>query len=108
MAARINLAVQNGCDTVDPDNVEGYDNETGFALTYKDQIAHNTMIADLAHEAGLGVGLKNDVPQIKDLIGHFVFAVSEQCFENEICYDLLPFIKENKADQNIEYEGSTR
>jgi hypothetical protein len=108
MAARIKLAVEKNCDAVDPDNVEGYDNESGFPLTAKDQIAYNTMIADLAHQAGLAVGLKNDLLQVKDLVGHFDFAVNEQCFEYETCNDLVPFIKANKAVLNIEYKGSTK
>ena len=33
MAARLDLAAQKGCDGVDPDNVEGYANDSGFALT---------------------------------------------------------------------------
>jgi len=38
--ARLDLAVQKGCDGVDPDNVNGYENETGFPLTPEDQIAY--------------------------------------------------------------------
>ncbi len=107
MEARIDMAVQKKCDGVDPDNVEGYDNESGFPLAYKDQLAYNLMIADLAHKAGMAVGLKNDIPQVKDLISHFDFAVNEQCFENDTCLGLVPFIKQNKPVLNIEYKGST-
>ncbi len=38
MADRLDLAVQRGCDGVDPDNVDGYSNRTGLPLTYQDQI----------------------------------------------------------------------
>jgi len=103
MASRIKLAVEKGCDAVDPDNVEGYDNKTGFSLTYKDQIAYNKMIADLAHTVGLAVGLKNDLDQIPDLIGDFDFAVNEQCFEQHTCDQLTPFVRANKAVFNVEY-----
>ena len=33
MAARIQLAKSKGCDAVDPDNVDGYNNVNGLGLT---------------------------------------------------------------------------
>ena len=33
MSARLDLAVQKNCDGVEPDNVDAYENETGFPLT---------------------------------------------------------------------------
>ena len=103
MAARIDLAKQKGCDALDPDNVEGYDNASGFPLTEADQIAYNKMIAELGHAAGMAVGLKNDVDQVGDLIDDFDFQVNEQCFEYSACNRLAPFIKANKPVFNIEY-----
>lgn len=32
MSARLDLAAEKGCDGVDPDNVDGYDNENGLGL----------------------------------------------------------------------------
>ena len=61
MGARMDLAVSKGCDGVEPDNMDGYSNSTGFPLTAADQITYNTNIANLAHSKGLSVGLKNDV-----------------------------------------------
>ena len=107
MQKRIDLAVQKGCDAVDPDNVEAYDNKSGFPLTAKDQIAYNKMIAELAHAAGLAVSLKNDPDQIPQLLPYFDFAVSEQCFEYQSCDQLEPFIKAGKPVFDIEYKGTT-
>ena len=45
MAARLDLAAQKGCDGVDPDNVEGYANDSGFPLTAQDQAAYNIWLA---------------------------------------------------------------
>lgn len=50
-------------DAVEPDLVEGFSNDTGFPLTASDRLRHNRMIASIAHERGLSVGLKNDLPQ---------------------------------------------
>jgi hypothetical protein len=33
MAARIQVAKDKGCDGVDPDNVNGYDNDNGLGFT---------------------------------------------------------------------------
>ena len=53
MEARLDLAVQKGCDGVEPDNMDGYDNDSGFDLTASDQLDFNRTIANEAHERGL-------------------------------------------------------
>jgi hypothetical protein len=103
MKARIALAAARGCDAVDPDNVDGYRNDTGFPLVYDDQIRFNRALADGAHEAGLAVSLKNDLGQIPDLLSHVDFAVSEECFQYGECEALLPFVAAGKAVFGIEY-----
>jgi hypothetical protein len=107
MAARIAMAQSKGCDALDPDNVDGYTNSTGFSLNANDQAAFNTMLAKRAHAAGMAVGLKNDLDQIPTLLSSFDFAVNEQCFQYSECASLLPFISANKPVFNIEYSLST-
>ncbi len=46
MEARLGLATRKGCDGVDLDNVNGYDNDTGFPLTYDDQITRKDLQSD--------------------------------------------------------------
>lgn len=104
MESRMDIAVQKGCDGVDPDNVDGYTNSSGFPLTYADQLTYNIAVAQAAHERSLAVGLKNDLNQINDLIEYFDFAVNEQCFEYDECSLVTPFIEDGKAVFNIEYE----
>ena len=105
MEGRIKLAAQKGCDAVDPDNVEGYDNASGFPMNEADQIAYNKMLAQLGHNMGMAVGLKNDTGQVDELVNDFDFQVNEECFEQNACKDLLPFIKVNKPVFSIEYKG---
>lgn len=50
---RLDVAVYKGCDGVEPDNVDGYTNNTGFILTAEDQLMYNRFLADEAHERGL-------------------------------------------------------
>jgi hypothetical protein len=106
MEARLDLAVTRGCDGVEPDNVDGYANLTGFGLTGTDQRRYNTWLAERAHERGLSVGLKNDLGQIPGLVGIFDWALNEQCFEFDECEALLPFVAAGKAVFGVEYQGT--
>ena len=103
MRTRMEQAAQKGCDGIDPDNVDGYSNNTGFALSYNDQLAYNVALAEAAHELGLAIGLKNNLDQIKDLVNYFDFAVNEECFQYDECNTLKPFVDAGKAVFGIEY-----
>jgi hypothetical protein len=105
MAARLDLATQTGCDGVDPDNVDGYANESGFPLTAQDQRTYNLWLAEQAHSRGLAAGLKNDIEQIPDLVQVFDWQLNEQCFQYNECNLLLPFIQAGKPVFGIEYRG---
>ncbi|MFH1276077.1 MAG: endo alpha-1,4 polygalactosaminidase [Candidatus Woesearchaeota archaeon] len=104
MEERLDLAVEKGCDGVEPDNVDGYLNENGFDLNYQDQLEYNQWLTTEAHKRGLSIGLKNDLDQIDDLVDYFDFAVNEQCFEYDECEMLVPFIEHGKAVFGVEYE----
>lgn len=104
MIERINLASQKGCDGVDPDNVDGYTNDTGFPLTPEDQLAYNIFLANAAHQNGLAIGLKNDLSQIQQLAPFYDWALNEQCFYYQECALLLPFVNLGKPVFIIEYQ----
>jgi hypothetical protein len=101
--ARLELAKDKGCDGVEPDNVDGYSNDTGFPLTASEQLAYNRFLATEAHARGLSIGLKNDLEQISMLVADFDFAVNEQCHEYEECEAMQPFIDAGKPVFNAEY-----
>ena len=103
MRSRLDLAVQKGCDGVEPDNVDGFANDTGFALSATQQLEFNRMLAEEAHQRKLAVGLKNDLDQIVQLVDDFDFAVNEQCFEFNECDMLMPFVARQKPVLNAEY-----
>ncbi len=103
---RLNLALAKGCNGVDPDNVNGFENNTGFPLTYDDQLAYNIFLANAAHERGMAIGLKNDLDQAKDLVSYFDWILNEECFSSTECDQLLPFIEAGKPVFVIEYELS--
>jgi hypothetical protein len=103
MKARMDLRQAKGFDGMEPDNVDGYANDTGFPLTYEDQIRYNSFVAKAAHTRGISVALKNDLDQITDLLPSFDWALDEQCFQYSECGKLLPFIKAGKAVFEVEY-----
>ena len=106
MAARMDVCADKGFDAVEPDNVDGYLNATGFPLTAEDQLAYNRAIAGLAHDRGMSVALKNDVDQIPELVDDFDFAVNEECVRYGECGRYEPFAAAGKAVLHVEYSGS--
>lgn len=104
MEARLDLAVKKGCDGVDPDNVHAYQAESGFDISYDDQLVYNKWLASEAHKRNLSIGLKYDIEQVDELVDHFDFAVNENCFYYRECDKLLPFTEKNKAVLGVEYD----
>jgi hypothetical protein len=105
MVDRISLAKEKGCDGIEPDNIDGYTNDTGFNLTYDDQISYNKFLAQQAHARGMFIALKNDLDQVDDLILDFDLQLNEQCFEYDECDKLIPFIQKDKPVFNAEYNS---
>lgn len=109
MRARLDLAVEKGCNGVDPDNMDGYSNPTGFSnqrLNAADQLAYNKWLADEAHARGLAIGLKNDLEQVVQLEPYYDFAINESCNQYSECQLLEPFVNAGKAVFGIEYSGN--
>jgi hypothetical protein len=103
LRARLDLCAAKGFDGVEPDNIDGYTNPTGFPLTYQDQLTFNLWLAREAHARGLSIGLKNDPEQIPDLLDYYDWALTEDCFEQGWCEDLQPFIEAGKPVFAAEY-----
>lgn len=108
MKQRLDHAAVKGCDGVEPDNVDGYDNDTGFALTAQDQLDFNRFLAEEAHARSLAIGLKNDVNQLAALEPFFDFAVNEECHEQNECAGYVAFTDKKKPVFNAEYRASYR
>jgi hypothetical protein len=104
LEARIQMCARKRFDAVEPDNVAGWENETGFQITGADQLRFNRWIARQVHARGMAVALKNDPRQVDQLVGAFDFAIVEECFQYEECRFYKPFIDRNKAVFEAEYE----
>lgn len=106
MDERMRRCARKGFDGVEFDNINGYENPTGFPLRRRHQLAYNRMLADLAHGRGLAAGLKN-VPQLVDeLEPSYDFVVNESCFVYDECGAYERFISADKPVFVLEYELS--
>lgn len=103
MVSRLELAAQKGCDGVDPDNVDGYNNDNGLGLTPDDTINYMRFLAAEAHARNLSIGLKNALEVASDLLPDMQWSVNEQCLEYDECHLLQPFIQQQKPVFHVEY-----
>jgi hypothetical protein len=103
MEARLDLAVSKGCDGVDPDNVDGYDNDTGLNLTADSAVAYMTFLSNEAHARGLSIGLKNSARIVESVLHLVEFQVNEQCVEFGDCKEFVAFLEAGKPVFHIEY-----
>lgn len=107
MQARLDMCKQKGFDAVEPDNVDGYQNATGFPLTAQDQITYDQWFAQQAHNRHLSAALKNDGDQASQLLSSFDFALTEDCFQQGWCSQVQPFAAAGKAVFTVEYTDVT-
>lgn len=103
MQARLDMAVQKKCDGVEPDNVDGYDNDNGLDLGEPDAADYVTFLADEAHSRNLSIALKNAGRIVSTVINIVEYAVQEQCIEYQNCDQFMPFIEANKPVFHVEY-----
>lgn len=101
---RFAICARKGFDAVEPDNLAGFENKTGFPLSAADQLRFNRWVARQVHARGMAVALKNDPTQVGELVGEFDFAIVEECFEYRECGLYRPFIEDGKAVFEAEYE----
>jgi len=106
MTARLQMCAQKGFDAIEPDNIDGYQNSTGFPLTAQNQLSYNEWIANEAHALGLAVFQKNDPDQSSTLQPYFDGALDEQCNEYSECSSFQPYLTANKPVLNAEYSPS--
>ncbi len=103
MQARFQRCKDMGFDAIEPDNMDVYDNESGFALTRADGVRYIRALAELAHGMGLRIGQKN-VPELTgDLVASLDFVITEDCFNDGWCDAVLPYARAGKDVLAAEY-----
>jgi hypothetical protein len=100
----VDWCVKKGFDAVEPDNLDGFNNNPGFPFTHDDNIAYDLAIADMAHSLGLSIGLKNMPSDAVAMEPHYDWALDEQCFQYAECDAFAQsFLAKGKAVWNVEY-----
>ena len=103
MLTRLDKCAAKGFDGVEPDNMQIWDNDTGFPLTYEDQLHYVLWLAQEAHKRGLAIGQKNAPDQTRDLVNILDFAITEDAFYYRWAKDMLPFVQAGKPVFAAEY-----
>ena len=103
MEGRLDMAKQKGCNGVDPDNVDGYNNDNGLGLTSDDSVNYMHFLADAAHARGLSIGLKNALEIVPQVVDKMQWTVNEQCLEYDECDRLHVFLDQQKPVFHVEY-----
>ena len=85
MTQRFEMCQQKGFDAVEPDNVDGYENSTGFPITAAQQLTYDTWVAQEVHSLGMAVFQKNDPDQASQLEPYFDGVIDEQCNQYSEC-----------------------
>ncbi len=107
MAQRIQMCKEKGFDAVEPDNIDGWENDTGFPLTAADSNTYDEWVAGEVHAQGMAVFQKNDGEQTNVLDSSFDGAVSEQCNEFNECSNFEPYLAKGEPVLNAEYNVAT-
>lgn len=103
MLARLDLCKAKGFDAVEPDNMEIYTNDTGFPLTFDDQLKYALWLAEESHKRGLAIGQKNASDQVADLVNVYDFSITEDYFFYNEAESMLPYINAGKPVFAAEY-----
>lgn len=84
-------------------NIDGYNNDSGFPLTSDDAVDYVRFLAKTAHDAGLSYGLKNGGDIVDRVVDVAEWSVQEECVFYKECEQYQPFIRADKAVFHIEY-----
>ncbi|KAH7007058.1 glycoside hydrolase superfamily [Ilyonectria destructans] len=106
MKKRIAYAANKGCNALDPDNVDGYGNDTGMKLSKADSINYIKFLAKTAAAYNMSIGCKNSAEIVSQVVGSVDFVTVEQCIEYNECDAYAPYIKAGKPVFHIEYPDS--
>lgn len=106
MTARFQMCRAKGFDAVEPDNLDGWENRTGFPLTAREQLVYDEWVARTVHSLGMAVFQKGDPEQAAKLEPYFDGALDEQCNQYRECYRLAPYLRAHKPVLDAEYKRS--
>jgi hypothetical protein len=115
MVARMLRCKRTGFDGIWLDNVDGFEQDTGFRISSAEQLTYNATLANDAHRRGLGAAFNNDPTQARQMVPYFDWVLYEldrddvgPCFYRASCETLQAFRQAGKATFALEYRRSRR
>lgn len=104
MRSRMDECKRMGFDAIDADNVNGYENNTGFNLSRADSINYIRWLANEAHQRGMAFSLKNSESLIDAVIDSVDMLQTESCYVYGNCLNASKISARNKAVFAVEYQ----
>jgi hypothetical protein len=106
ITSRLDMIKSKGFDGVEPDNMDCFENNTGFPLSQQDGINYALWLASLAHSRGLSIGQKNASEIASAIVNVYDWALLEDGFGDGFYTDFFSYINLNKAVFDTEYSDN--
>lgn len=103
MRKRIKKCKDRGFDVLDADNINGFENDTGFELTRGDSVRYIRWLASEAHRQGLSFSLKNGEALIGEVADVVDMMQSESCYLYDNCERVSAMTDLGKPVFAVEY-----
>lgn len=105
MIARMQVCVEKGFDGVEFDNVEDFDNHTGFPITEGESAYYTAWMANQAHKMGLSASWENAPTNVAVLEPYMEALLFESCYNYKFCQKSAPMIDAGKWVGGVEYKA---
>jgi hypothetical protein len=106
MAARFRTCARKGFDAVEGDNIDGFENHTGFPISARQQLTYDEWVARKAHALGMAVFQKNLPERAAQLQPFFDGVLDEQCNQYAECGSFASYLRAGKPVLDAEYQSS--
>ena len=103
LLSRFKMIANKKFDAIEPDNLDGYSNNSGFNLTMPDEKKFLDSIITYAHLYGLGIGQKNLPEFSTEFCEKFDWALTEDAYNQGWAKDMMPYINKKKPVFIVEY-----
>jgi len=103
MTARFQMCQQKGFDAVEPDNMDGSENSTGFTISKAQNEQYDEWVAQTVHSLGMAVFQKNFSDASSVLQPYFDGVISEQQVQYGDSY--TPYETAGKPHLDAEYKS---
>jgi hypothetical protein len=106
MTKRLEVCRQKGFDAVEPDNMDVFEDSSGFPLTRADGVSYALWLAEQSHKRGMAIVQKNTSSIVRDIRASYDGALTEDCYHGGWCGDMQPYLDNNQPVFACEYNSS--